>query len=94
MCQAYAAAQTALVAGDEAEARACLERRQELRTQLTKAQSERADAVGRVTRMEGAVAALTPASPARPDACSVGSAQANHRLRVAGSGRAPLPQRA
>jgi len=60
--QAYAAAQTALVAGDEAEARACLERRQELRTQLTKAQSERADAVGRVTRMEGAVAVLTERS--------------------------------
>jgi len=61
-CQAYAAAQTALVAGDEAEARACLERRAGLREQLTRAQGERADAFGRVTRMESAVAMLTERS--------------------------------
>ena len=51
-----------MVAGDEAEARACLERRAGLREQLTRAQGERADAFGRVTRMESAVAMLTERS--------------------------------
>ena len=60
--QAYSAAETALRAGDEAEARACLERRNQIKSQIIKAQSEVADAAGRVTRMEGAMSALTARS--------------------------------
>jgi hypothetical protein len=85
VCQAYAAAQTALVGGDEAEARACLERRASLREQLTKAQGERADAFGRVTRMEAAVAMLTEHSRSIEAAMSRAvavSAEGRHARKV------------
>jgi len=86
--QAYAAAQTALVAGDEAEARACLERRAGLREQLTRAQGERADAFGRVTRMESAVAMLTERSRSIEAAMSRAVAVSAESSSVASMGSA------
>lgn len=88
--QAYAAAQTALVGGDEAEARACLERRASLREQLTKAQGERADAFGRVTRMEAAVAMLTEHSRSIEAAMSRAVAVSAEGSSVARGSAAPL----
>merc|ERR1719313_3174871 len=57
-----ASCQEALIGGDEAEARAYLERRAGIREQMTRAQGESADAFGRVTRMEAAVSMLTERS--------------------------------
>lgn len=61
---AYAEAEAALRAGDEAAARACLERRQQSKGQLGKARLEAAEANDRVVRMEAALSALAERSKA------------------------------
>ena len=55
----YASAEGALKAGDEAEARLFLERRQQAKTQMATAQIEVQQATNRVRTMEDAVAAAT-----------------------------------